>query len=188
MEQDNPRPVDTLPTPNPEALMFKAGVELVEKGSYEFDTATSAEDSPLPRRLFCLDGVSQVLVTSRFVTVTKQADYRWPELVPAIKSLIREHLDSGDLAVDQVEKVKSTAGDSSLATAIEELIDAQVRPAVAMDGGDIQFVGLTEDKMVQLRLIGACSSCPSSMTTLRIGIESLLLDEFPDLQGVEQVV
>ena len=58
---------------------------------------------------------------------------------------------------------------------------------VAMDGGDVQFVGITEDMVVQLRLMGACSSCPSSTATLAFGIERLLVEEFPDLTGVIQV-
>ena len=67
------------------------------------------------------------------------------------------------------------------------LTAAAAVPALAQDGGDCQFVGLTEDKVVQVRLIGACSTCPSSTATLAFGIERLLVEEFPDIKGVIQV-
>ncbi len=94
-----PLAIDTLPTPNPHALMFKVAVPLVARGTYEYRNAAAAETAPLARRLFTLDGVDQILVTSRFVTVNKHGAFDWPSLVPDIKGLIREHVDSGDPAV-----------------------------------------------------------------------------------------
>ena len=182
-----PLVIDTLPTPNPNALMFKVEVPLVARGTYEFRTADSAAEAPLARRLFTLDGVEQVLVTSRFVTVNKLGDLDWPELVPGIKGLIREHVTSGDPAVGEGQVVEALDTSSELARQIVELIDDEIRPAVAMDGGDVQFVGLTDDNVVQVRLIGACSSCPSATATLALGIERLIVEEFPDVRGVIQV-
>ncbi len=187
MDAPLPLAIDTLPTPNPDALMFKLQEPLVERGSFEYTRAKTG-DSPLPKRLLSLDGVEQVLVTTRFVTVTKREEWRWPELVPAIKGLLREHVASGEPAVHAEEIVVQTGGDSELGQRISAVIDAQVRPAVAMDGGDVQFVGVTDDMYVELRLIGACSNCPSAITTLRMGIETMLMDEFPEIAGVEQVV
>ncbi|MEE2750631.1 MAG: NifU family protein [Myxococcota bacterium] len=186
MEDSIPLPIDTIPTPNPDALMFKLTEPLVDRGSFEFTRAQS-DVPPLPGRLFTLDGVNQVLVTSRFVTVTKKAEYGWADLVPSLKGLIREHVASGDLAVGETQAVTNTATESELGQRIAQLIEDQVRPAVAMDGGDVQFVGLTDEMIVQLRLIGSCSSCPSALTTLHMGIETMLVEEFPEVQGVEQV-
>lgn len=179
--------IDTLPTPNPDALMFKVEVPLVERGTYEFTQPDKARSSPLPRRLFTLAGVAQVLVTSRFVTVNKLGEYDWPELVPGVKGVIRAHIDSGDEAVDTASLVTALDTDSELARQIVELIDEEIRPAVAQDGGDVQFVGLTDDNVVQVRLIGSCASCPSSTATLALGIERLIVEEFPDVEGVIQV-
>jgi Fe-S cluster biogenesis protein NfuA len=178
--------IDTLPTPNPNALMFKVGTDLVEEGTFEYPDQATARHSPLPRLLFGLDGVEQVLVTSQYVTVNKSDHYEWPDLVPAIKGLIREHMASGDVAVAPKGETKKSH-DSELAQQISDLIDAQIRPAVAMDGGDIEFIRLTKENIVELRLIGACSSCPSATATLAIGIETLIVEEFPDVNGVEQV-
>jgi len=181
-----PSAIDTLPTPNPDALMFKVGRDLVEKGTFEYPDRASARHSPLPRLLFGLDGVEQILVTSQYVTVNKSGHYEWPDLVPAIKGLIREHLSTGEVAVAPKEETK-TSHDSELAQQISDLIDAQIRPAVAMDGGDIQFVRLSPDNIVEVRLIGACSTCPSATATLAMGVETLIMDEFPEVIGVEQV-
>ena len=168
--------------------MFRVAQAFVAHGTYEYPSPESAGEAPLPRRLFGLDGVVQVLVTSRFVTVNKDPVYAWPELVPSIKSLIREHLDSGDPAVPAgAEGPSGVDIDSPIAAAVSQLIDDEIRPAVAMDGGDVQFIGLTDEMVVQVRLIGACASCPSSTATLSMGIERLIIEEFPQVVGVEQV-
>jgi Fe-S cluster biogenesis protein NfuA len=179
--------IDTLPTPNPDAMMFKVEVPLVERGTFEFNAPEKAGNSALPKRLFAIDGVDQVLVTSRFVTVNKTTELPWHDLVSNIKGAIRAHLASGDPAVEDQPELTALVTDSELARQIVELIDEEVRPALAQDGGDVQFVGLTAENVVQLRLIGACSSCPSSSATLAFGIERLLVEEFPDIQGVVQV-
>ncbi|HJN72580.1 MAG TPA: NifU family protein [Myxococcota bacterium] len=182
-----PLAIDTLPTPNPHALMFKVAVPLVARGTYEYRNAAAAETAPLARRLFTLDGVDQILVTSRFVTVNKHGAFDWPSLVPDIKGLIREHVDSGDPAVAAGHAVEALDTDSELARQVAELIEEEIRPSLARDGGDVQFVGLTEDNVVQVRLIGACASCPSSTATLSLGIEAFIVEEFPDVAGVIQV-
>jgi NFU1 iron-sulfur cluster scaffold homolog, mitochondrial len=183
----NPLIIDTLPTPNPNALMFKVEVPLVERGTYEFNAPEKAKDAPLPHRLFQLGGIDQVLVTSRFVTVNKADDHEWNELIPGIKGEIRRHVASGDAAVGETEHLQALDTHSELARQVVDLIDEDIRPAVAQDGGDVQFVGITDDMVVQLRLIGACSSCPSATATLAFGIERLLVEEFPDINGVIQV-
>ena len=183
----NPLIIDTLPTPNPNAMMFKVEVPLVQRGTYEFNDAASAAQAPLPLRLFGVPGVEQVLVTSRFVTVNKASKDDWQDLITRIKAEIRGHVASGVPAVPAGTQVEALDTGSELARQIVALIDEEIRPAVAQDGGDVQFVGITDDKVVQLRLIGACSSCPSATATLAFGIERLLVEEFPDITGVIQV-
>ena len=182
-----PLAVDTLPTPNPNALMFRVQDPFVGFGTYEYTSPEQAVESPLPRRLFELGGIDQVLVTSRFVTVNKDPEYLWPELVPGIKELIREHVASGDPAVAEHEEVQPLDLDSDLARGVAEIIEEEIRPAVAQDGGDVQLVGITDDKVVQVRMIGSCSSCPSSTMTLKMGVEALLREEYPEITGVEAV-
>src|SRR6185436_1897919 len=127
-------------------------------------------------------GVDFVLIAPRFVTVTKKTDVPWPDVVPAVKDGMRAFLLTGEMAV--LDAAAQELGE--LEQRIIHLIDDEIRPAIAMDGGDITFMGFV-DGIVHLRLIGACGSCPSSTTTLKMGIERMLLEEVPEVRGVEQV-
>lgn len=180
-------PVTTVPTPNPDALMFRVEEALVPTGTFEYRLGERTEDSPLATRLFEIDGIELVLIAPRFVTVGKTSAATWPEIVPFAKNAIRDLLLNGEMAVD--DEIASSAGASAetdLEQRIVQLIDDEIRPAVAGDGGDIVYAGF-EDGIVKLQLIGACGTCPSSVTTLKMGIERMLMEEFPEVQGVEQV-
>jgi Fe-S cluster biogenesis protein NfuA len=177
--------VDTVPTPNPDALMFKVQEVLVPTGTYEFKGRPQASSSPLARRLFDITGVLSVLVAPRFVTVAKEEEEVWPMLVPQIKAAIRDFLDSGDMAVEEKDApVYQT--DDPLEKQVIALLDEFIRPAVAQDGGDIIYQGM-EDGYVLVHLIGSCSTCPSSTATLFMGVERMLLEELPELKGVRRV-
>ena len=180
-----PAAIDTLPTPNPDALMFRLQEALVPTGTFEYRSAAQAYDAPLPRRLFDLPGVTSVLVAPRFVTVNKEPGVSWPELVPQIKASIRDFLDSGDMAVPDADAA-TTHRDDPIERKVIALLDEFIRPAVAQDGGDILFRGI-EDGVVLVKLIGSCHSCPSSTATLRQGVERMLLEEVPEVRGVRQV-
>jgi Fe-S cluster biogenesis protein NfuA len=177
--------IDTLPTPNPDALMFKVQETLVPTGTFEYRSAAQASDAPLPRRIFDLAGVSSVLVAPRFVTVNKESVFTWPELVPQIKAAIRDFLDSGDMAVPDTDLDYAHITDPTERRVVQ-LLDEFIRPAVAQDGGDILFRGM-DDGVVLVKLIGSCSSCPSSTATLAMGVERMLLEEIPEVRGVRQV-
>ncbi len=181
----SPHTVDTVPTPNPDALMFKVQETLIPVGTYEFNSAAQASDAPLPRRIFDLSGVTGVLVAPRFVTVTKDGETPWPLLVPIVKDAIRDFLDSGDMAVPE-DGLPVDIPVDELSRRVLALFDEFVRPAIAQDGGDIVFRGI-EDGVVLVKLIGACGTCPSSTATLAMGVERMLLEEMPELRGVRQV-
>jgi Fe-S cluster biogenesis protein NfuA len=149
----------------------------------------SAARSPLAERLFGIAGVSGVFFGSDFIAVTKNAG-EWQQLKPAILGAIMEHFMSGAPIVNGTDGAASAEGDeffeekdSETVTAIKELIEARVRPAVANDGGDITFRGF-KDGIVYLDMKGACSGCPSSTATLRHGIENLLRHYLPDVVEV----
>ncbi len=177
--------IDTVPTPNPDALMFKVTETLIPVGTYEFKSAAHASDAPLPRRVFDIVGVTSVLVAPRFVTVSKDSESPWPLLVPSIKAAIRDFLDSGDMAVPE-DGVPLSAPTDATSRKVLALLDEFIRPAIAQDGGDIVFHGV-EDGIVLVKLIGACGTCPSSTATLAMGVERMLLEEMPELRGVRQV-
>lgn len=180
-----PSAIDTVATPNPDALMFKVEEVLVPNGTFEYRAPSPAAEAPLPRRLFDIPGVVNVLVAPRFVTVNKEERIPWPELVPRIKAAIRDFLDSGDMAVPDAELAVAHYTDP-IERQVVRLLDEFIRPAIAQDGGDIVYRGL-EDGIVLVQLIGSCSSCPSSTATLAVGVERMLLEEIPELRGIRQV-
>ena len=180
-----PAVIDTLPTPNPEALMFKLQETLVPNGTFEYRTVGQASDAPLPRRLFDLTGVTSVLIAPHFVTVNKDPQITWPELVPQVKAAIRDFLESGDMAVPDSEMDLGHYSDP-VERKVVAILDEFIRPAVAQDGGDIIYRGM-DDGIVLLKLIGSCNSCPSSTVTLAQGVERMLLEEVPEVRGVRQV-
>jgi Fe-S cluster biogenesis protein NfuA len=180
-------PVSTVPTPNPDALMFRVNEVLVPMGTHEFKVGDDTADAPLARALFAHDGIELILVAPRFVTVRKHADTPWPDLEGAISDTIVDFLDSGEMAV--VEPVRPATNDrvyTEVEERIVELLDEEIRPAVATDGGDVTFERF-EDGVVYLRLSGACGTCPSSVTTLKMGIERLMVEEIPEVDSVENV-
>lgn len=180
-------PVSSVPTPNPDALMFRVEEALVPTGTFEYtDPSTAAGQAPLAERLLGLGGVELVLIAPRFVTVRKDPDARWPDVVPQVKRALREFIWSGEMAVFDVA-VKTVGPDlSEVEQRILAILDEEIRPAIAQDGGDITYVGFT-DGVVQLQMIGACGTCPSSTATLKMGIEALLTEEIPEVRAVEQV-
>ena len=178
--------IQTEATPNPATLKFLPGETVMPAGTADFPTAEAAGRSPLAERLFAVDGVTGVFLGGDFVTVTKDGDREWYLMKPAVLGVIMEHFTSGRATVlDDAATPDSTASeeDSEVVTQIKELIDTRVRPAVAQDGGDIIFQSF-EGGVVYLQLQGACSGCPSSTATLKMGIENMLRHYIPEVQEV----
>ncbi|MCG8626019.1 MAG: NifU family protein [Proteobacteria bacterium] len=178
--------IQTEDTPNPAALKFLPGRTVMETGSVHYDSLEVAEASPLARRLFAVDGVSQVFFGADFISVTKTPDYEWFTIKPGVLAAIMEHYASGMPVVEKHAGADEGAGDgedSEVVAQIKHLLDTRVRPAVAMDGGDIVFKSFDEG-VVTLRMQGACQGCPSSTATLKMGIENMLRHYIPDVREV----
>lgn len=178
--------IQTEETPNPATLKFLPGQDVLGQGTAEFDDADGAERSPLASRLFDIDGVTSVFLGSDFITIAKREDKEWYLMKPAILGIIMEHFTSGqpvllDEAADPHQQ--STEEDSEVVSQIKELLDTRVRPAVAMDGGDIVFDSF-DDGIVTLYMRGACAGCPSSGATLKMGIENMLRHYIPEVREV----
>ncbi len=182
--------IQTEETPNPATLKFLPGCEVMPEGTADFVTANHAGRSPLALRLFEIDGVAGVFLGGDFVSVTKQSDFEWYLLKPFVLGAIMEHFLAGEPVLtagpDDNTVADDGAEDSEVVSQIKELLDSRVRPAVAMDGGDIVFHGF-EDGVVYLHMMGACSGCPSSTATLKMGIENMLRHYIPDVQEVRPV-
>ena len=182
--------IQTEPTPNPATLKFLPGRAVMAKGVAEFTDADEAERlSPLARRVFAVEGVTGVYLGSDFVSVTKAEEVDWYVIKPAVLGAIMEHYLSGEPTAAPEAVLDDRAaedGDDDTVRQIKELIETRVRPAVARDGGDIIFHGFDRG-IVYLHLRGACSGCPSSIVTLKNGIENLLKYYVPDVVEVRAI-
>ena len=182
--------IQTEQTPNPATLKFLPGKTVMDEGVAEFTEAADAERlSPLASRVFKVEGVTGVYLGGDFISVTKAADEDWHLLKPAVLGAIMEHYLSGDpvaLAGAAVASTDAATDEDPTVRQIKELIETRVRPAVAQDGGDIVFHGFDRG-VVFLHLRGACSGCPSSIVTLKNGIENLLKYYVPEVVEVRAI-
>ena len=176
--------IQTEQTPNPATLKFLPGLAVMERGTLDITDPDAAKRSPLARSLFVVDGVAGVFLGSDFISVTKSDGRDWAILKPMILGAIMEHYTSGAPVVEGAgEEVTTDEDDDEIVVQIKELLDTRVRPAVAQDGGDIVFRRF-EEGVVFLHMQGACSGCPSSTATLKIGIENLLKHFIPEVKEV----
>jgi len=178
--------IQTEETPNPESLKFLPGRAVMPSGTADFASVAEAENAPLARRLFAVEGVAGVFLGADFVTVTKQAGADWQTLKPPVLGALMAHFTSGEAAVLQAAAATGAAEDEDeIVSQIKDLLETRVRPAVAQDGGDIAFQGF-EDGVVYLHMQGACAGCPSATATLKHGIENMLRHYVPEVVAVEQ--
>src|SRR5690606_1248450 len=186
--------IQTEATPNPATLKFLPGRDVLAGEPRDFRSMDAASSSPLAQGLFSISGVTGVFLGSDFISVTKD-DTNWAHIKPAILGVIMDHFLSGKPVVvesgvdvtefDEVDEFFEDE-DSETVEVIKELLATRVRPAVAMDGGDIIFKGFREGT-VFLHMQGACSGCPSSTATLKSGIENLLRHFVPGVETVQQI-
>lgn len=142
-----------------------------------------AANSPLGRRLFGVDGVTGVFLGSDFVSITKDDSREWFTIKPGVLAAIMEHYASGLPVIEAEDDLDDDSDDDETVKQIKHLLDTRVRPAVAMDGGDIVFKSFDEG-VVTLYMRGACQGCPSSTATLKMGIENMLRHYIPEVQEV----
>jgi Fe-S cluster biogenesis protein NfuA len=184
--------IRTENTPNPSTLKFiPDGKIIVENGTIGFKNQKQASTkSPLALQLFEIKGIKALLFGYDFITITKTDDIEWQQIKAEIQATIMDFFVVGKpIFYDQNKKdskEQSSEDDNEIVKQIKELIEIKVRPAVAMDGGDIIFHSF-EDGIVKLILKGSCSGCPSSTITLKNGIENMLKHYIPEVVAVEQV-
>lgn len=183
--------IQTESTPNPDSLKFMPGVAVMSSNATRnFASPLESFSSPLARKLFGIDGVLSVFFGSDFITVTKKPATNWSLLKPGIFATVMDHFTGNQpLFVDDASQPQDTApqaGDSETVLAIKELLETKIRPVIQEDGGDLEYRGF-ESGIVKVKLVGACSTCPSSTATLKGGIENMLMHYIPEVVGVESV-
>ncbi|MCJ8291831.1 MAG: NifU family protein [Flavobacteriales bacterium] len=184
-------------TPNPSTMKFVANKHLLSTGdSAEFQSMASAKGySPLAEELFLLPFVKGVFIASNFVTITKTDNLSWDFITMELREFIRNWIFEGkEILIMMPPKEAPVSEEADAAPkkvyaaseyddAICDLLDEYVRPAVANDGGAIDFRGF-EDGVVTVVLKGSCSGCPSSTATLKGGIEQILMQHLPEVKEV----
>ncbi|WP_336126736.1 NifU family protein [Mesoflavibacter sp. CH_XMU1422-2] len=187
--QKVPVTVYTESTPNPAALKFVANKKLVT-ATYDYDSIEKAKTSPLATALFHFPFVKSVFFDENYISITKYDIAEWNDITVELKDFIKKYIEEGKNIIDpnapeviekSTEKVEQHF--ENLDTTSQEIInilEEYVKPAVASDGGNIQFESYDEpSKSVKVILQGACSGCPSSTFTLKNGIENMLKEMLP---------
>ncbi len=173
-------------TPNPATIKFIASKKLTDK-QIEATDASSAQSSPLALKIFGFPWTSSVFVADNFITVTKQDWVEWDFLAQPLAQLIANHINAGEpVIVDFVTANSENVNDSEIVKQIKAALDREIRPVVAMDGGDIVF-NKFENQILWIHMRGACSGCPSSTATLKQGIEVRMKELFPEINEVRAV-
>jgi Fe-S cluster biogenesis protein NfuA len=185
-------------TPNPSAMKFVANKKLVTS-SYEFKSIDDAKYSPLASELFHYPFVKNVFFDENYISITKYDVADWNDITMELREAIRVFIENGkqillDYAPQQLKKTTSDKEKSfdsldDISKEIVNILEEYVKPAVASDGGNIEFKSYDpQSKVVQVILQGACSGCPSSTFTLKNGIENMLKEMLKDqIHSVEAI-
>ena len=186
----------TEQTPNPESLKFVTN-KMLYRGTADFREEEMAQKwSPLATALFEFPYVKGVYICNNFVTVSKEFNYSWDDIMLKLKAFIKEYVQEGkdilkegfeeamaEIEAERIKNYEYSGDNAELANKIRELIDTYVKPAVEMDGGNIEFKSFHEG-IVTVILQGSCSGCPSSTVTLKSGIEGMLKRMVPEVKEV----
>jgi len=189
--------VQTEHTPNPDTLKFLPGKKVSEVGPIEFLKNDKNIKVSLANKILSLEGTVMVFFGEDFITVKKKKDLNWKDLKHGIISEINDYYSKGNNVVVskdvKLEKILNQSTSDSKPTQssetidkINEVLDSKIRPAVAKDGGDIKFKSF-KDGVVTVELKGSCSGCPSSIMTLKQGVQNLLCHYISEVKSVEAV-
>jgi NFU1 iron-sulfur cluster scaffold homolog, mitochondrial len=185
----------TEETPNPESLKFVTN-RMLYRGTADFREESLAKEwSPLSAALFEMPFVKGVYICNNFVTISKEFNYEWAEIMLKTKEFIKNFIENDGIIVkegfaeaiaasQQSDTAQYSGDNAELVKRIKDLIDTYVKPAVEMDGGNIEFKSF-EEGTVYVILQGSCSGCPSSTVTLKSGIEGMLTRMIPEVKAVE---
>jgi len=184
IKKTSPVTVYAESTPNPNAMKFVVNKRIVND-IYEFKSLEDSSESPLAKSLFGFEFVNEVFFDFNFVSIIQKPGFKWEENVMDVREFIRSFIQDNNTIVfeeniKKASKVKTDIPIDDVSKEIIKIIDENIKPAVASDGGNILFESYeTDTKKVNVILQGACSGCPSSTITLKSGIETMLKDMLP---------
>jgi len=181
--------IETEHTPNPDTLKFLPGKKVSEIGPVEFLKNDKSIKVSLAKKILSLEGTIMVFFGEDFITVKKEKDLHWEDIKHAIIAEINDYYSQGNDVVikkglPKTDKVFKPTQSDEIINKINEILDEKIRPAVARDGGDITFKSF-KGGIVTVELKGSCSGCPSSVMTLKQGVQNLLCHYIPEVKSVE---
>ena len=181
--------IQTETTPNPDSLKFLSEKTLSTIGTEEFKKEKRNEIKiPFVKELLNFKGVELILLSEKFISVKKTKEVTWNELKPMVISHLNDYFEKNNEPIlkETKKKAENNENDSEIVNKIIEVLDTKIRPAVARDGGDIKFRSF-ENGVVRVELQGSCSGCPSSLMTLKQGVQNLLKHYVKEVNSVEAV-
>ena len=181
--------IHTEATPNPDSLKFLSEKTISAIGTEEFQKTKESEVSiPFVKELLNFKGVELILLSEKFLSVKKTKEVSWNELKPMVISHLNDYFEKNNEPI--LKKKQNTTNNAEnndeTVNKIIEVLDTKIRPAVARDGGDIKFKSF-EDGVVKVELQGSCSGCPSSLMTLKQGVQNLLKHYVKEVNSVEAI-
>ena len=179
--------IQTETTPNPNSLKFLSEKTISSIGSEEFQKSNLKNlNNPFIKELLSFQGVELVLLSKNFLSVKKTDDVSWNDLKPMVISHLNDYFEKNNepiLKEDKKSNIPLSDNDETVKKIID-VLDTKIRPAVARDGGDIKFKSF-ENGIVKVELQGSCSGCPSSLMTLKQGVQNLLKHYVKEVNSVE---
>ena len=181
--------IQTETTPNPDSLKFLSERTLSSIGTEEFKKENENEIKiPFVKELLSFKGVELILLSEKFLSVKKTKEVSWNELKPMVISHLNDYFERNKEPIlrENKKKNENVSSNDDTVNKIIEVLDTKIRPAVARDGGDIKFKSF-ENGVVKVQLQGSCSGCPSSLMTLKQGVQNLLKHYVKEVNSVEAV-
>ena len=181
--------IQTEATPNPDSLKFLSEKTISAVGTEEFQKKKENEVSiPFVKELLNFKGVELILLSEKFLSVKKTKEVSWDELKPMVISHLNDYFEKNNEPIlkDKQKAASNKENNDETVDKIIEVLDTKIRPAVAKDGGDIKFKSF-EDGVVKVELQGSCSGCPSSLMTLKQGVQNLLKHYVKEVNSVEAI-
>jgi len=179
----------TEPTPNPDSLKFLSEKTISTIGTEEFQKKDLNKiDNPFIKNLLNVKGVELVLLSENFLSVKKAKEISWDVLKPTVISHMNDYFQiNKEPILNKTKKLEdSNINAGKIEVRIIKILDEKIRPAVARDGGDIKFKSF-ENGVVRVELQGSCSGCPSSLMTLKQGVQNLLCHYIEEVKSVEAI-
>ena len=173
-------------TPNPNSLKFIPGKKVSNIGSVELSKKEDTNNNLL-KNILSINGVESIFLGDDFLSVNKNEKINWEDIKHIVISLINEFYFNGkDVVLDKISKNDEQKNYKEIEKQIIKVLETKIKPAVARDGGDIKFIEF-KDGIVKVQLQGSCSGCPSSIITLKNGVQNLLTHYIPDVKQVEAI-